>query len=115
MLCACSLKDNVTGFLSSRALLSYKSLSYKNTCSGCSPAYAIKSCNKCHWGKVVFNSKNENVGSLTNISRMIRPRALNIHKSRLNNLNLMEATNQCADLSKRRRRNFGRLSENDFK
>ena len=33
-------------------------------------AYAIKSCNKCHLGKVVFNSQNENVGSLKNEARI---------------------------------------------
>ena len=34
--------------LSSRALFSYKLLSYKNTYSGCSQAYAIQFCNKYH-------------------------------------------------------------------
>ena len=29
--------------------------------------------------------------------------------------NLVEAANQCTDLNKNRHRNFGRLSENDFK
>ena len=42
--------------------------------NGCSLAYAIKSCNKCHWGTVFINSEKENVGSLKNKPKMIRKR-----------------------------------------
>ena len=43
-------------------------------CNGCSLAYAIKSCNKWHWGTVFINSEKENVRSLKNKPRIIRQR-----------------------------------------
>ena len=43
-------------------------------CSGYSQAYAIKSCNKYHWGKVLINNQSENLGSHKNKSRMTRQR-----------------------------------------
>ena len=40
---------------------------------------------------------------------------LNLHKSRLDNLNLVRVVNKCTDVNKNLHRNFGRLSEADFK
>ena len=53
-------------------------------------------------------------------SKMSRERfnnvcVLNIHKSRLDKINLVNVANYCIDLNENRHRNFGRFSSDDFK
>ena len=68
-------------------------------CNGCSLAYTIKSCNKWHWGTVFINREKETWARLKiNQELFDNVCVLNIHKSRLDNLNLGEAANQCTNL-----------------